>query len=329
MAEFGMHNRESRFFRIWAEWVVSHRALVALVIIGTTAFLASRLGKLQMDSNPDLWAPQKHPYVQTTNLLDQVFGGRNYTVIGIVPKQGDIYQPEVLAKVKRIQDSLELSPHAVKHNVLSFAARKVKQVKGGPDGMEVRPIMEKVPQTPEEMQRFREAVQSMPFYVNALISPDGKAVAVVADFKQDASTPNFITLNHDLHDIVDRERDGSVDIYLGGLPIVGEAADRQFMKMPILRRGAVDHHAGSILVIPEFSGNAIADADRHFERYLECRRDGLPRCPSRPSKHHYPDPGDGRCGWARDPDIEAILRGIWTLAGGRIHRSAGESAGGS
>jgi len=228
-----MQNRESRFFRIWAEWVVSHRALVALVIIGMTAFLASRLGKLQVDSNPDLWAPQKHPYVQTTNLLDQVFGGRNYTVIGIVPKQGDIYQPGVLAKVKRIQEALELSPHAVRHNVLSFAARKVKEVKGGPDGMEVRPIMEKVPQTPEEMQRFREAVQSMPFYVNALISPDGKAVAVVADFKQDASTPNFITLNHDLHEIVDRERDGSVDIYLGGLPIVGEAADRQFMKMPI------------------------------------------------------------------------------------------------
>jgi predicted RND superfamily exporter protein len=228
-----MKNRGSLFFRIWAEWIISHRALVAFVIVGITAFLGSRLGKLQMDSNPDLWAPQKHPYVETTNLLDQVFGGRNYTVIGIVPKQGDIYQPSVLAKVKRIQDALELSPHAVRHNILSFAARKVKEVKGGPDGMEVRPMMETVPQTPEEMQRFREAVQSMPFYVNALISPDGKAVAVVADFKQDATAPNFITLNHDLHEIVDRERDGTVDIYLGGLPIVGEAADRQFMKMPM------------------------------------------------------------------------------------------------
>lgn len=228
-----MQNRESRFFRLWAEWIISHRTLVALIILAATGFLASRTGRLQVDSNPDLWAPQKHPYVETTNLLDQVFGGRNYTIIGIVPKQGDIYQSSVLAKVKRIQEALELSPHAVRHNVLSFAARKVKQVKGGSDGMEVHPMMEIVPQTPEEMQRFREAVRSMPFYVNALISPDGKAVAVVADFKQDATAPNFITLNHDLHEIVDRERDGTVDIYLGGLPIVGEAADRQFMKMPI------------------------------------------------------------------------------------------------
>src|SRR5436305_12079000 len=105
-----MQTGGSRFFRVWAEWIVSHRALVAIVILGITGLLASRLGGLQMDSNPDLWAPQKHPYVETTNLLDQVFGGRNYTVIGIVPKQGDIYQSSVLAKVKRIQDALELSP---------------------------------------------------------------------------------------------------------------------------------------------------------------------------------------------------------------------------
>jgi predicted RND superfamily exporter protein len=140
-------NRESHAFRVWANWIITHRAFVAVVILAITGFLASHLGKLQVDSNPDLWAPQKHPYVVTTNLLDQIFGGRNFTVIGIVPKQGDIYQPSVLAKIKRIQDAIELSPHAVRHNVLSFAARKVKQVKGRADGMEVRPMMDKVPQT--------------------------------------------------------------------------------------------------------------------------------------------------------------------------------------
>src|SRR5258707_970275 len=92
------------------------------------------------------------------DLLEKVFGGRNLTVIGIVPKNGDVYQPAILAKIKRIQDQVELIPHAVRHNVLSFAARKVKQVKGGPDGMEVRPMMEKVPQTPEEIAALRKAV---------------------------------------------------------------------------------------------------------------------------------------------------------------------------
>lgn len=228
-----MDPAESRLLRAYARWIVSHRVLVALVILAITGFLISRLGQLRMDSNPDLWAPQRHAYVETTNLLEEIFGGRNYTVIGIVPKQGDVYQPQVLAKIQRIQADLELLPHAVRHNILSFAARKVKLVKGGPEGMEVRPLMETVPQSPEDIARLKAAVASMPLYINALVSPDGKAAAVIADFKQDESAANFIALNEGLHKIIDRERDASVDIYLGGLPITGEAADWQFMKMPM------------------------------------------------------------------------------------------------
>jgi uncharacterized protein len=228
-----MEPARSAVLRPYARWIVSHRLIVVAVILGITAFLASRLGTLQIDSNPDLWAPQRHPYVETTNRLDELFGGRNLTVIGIVPKRGDVYQPAVLAKVKRLQDGIELLPHAVRHNVLSLAARKIKQVSGAPDGMEVRPMMETVPRTAEEMARLKAAVASMPIYINALVSPDARAVAVIADFKQDETAPNFISLNEGLRALVDRERDDTVDLYLGGLPIVGEAADREFLKMPL------------------------------------------------------------------------------------------------
>src|SRR5687767_9335173 len=136
-----MHEKPNLFGR-YASWIISHRLPVVLLILLVTGFLISRLGSLQVDSNPNLWAPQKHVYVETTNLLEKVFGGRNLTVIGIVPKQGDIYQPHVLAKIQRIQQQVEQLPLAVKHNVLSLAARKVKQIKGGAEGMEVRPMLE-------------------------------------------------------------------------------------------------------------------------------------------------------------------------------------------
>src|SRR5262245_35455934 len=155
-----MEPARSTVFRPYARWIVRHRLIVVAVILGLTAFLASRLGRLQIDSNPDLWAPQRHPYVETTNRLDELFGGRNLTVIGIVPKHGDVYQPAILAKVKRLQDEIEPLPHAVRHNVLSLAARKIKQVSGAPDGMVVRPMMDVVPQTPEEMARLKAAVAS-------------------------------------------------------------------------------------------------------------------------------------------------------------------------
>jgi uncharacterized protein len=228
-----METDKSGYFRSYARWVISHRLLVTVVILGITAFLVTRFGKLQMDTNPNLWAPQKHVYVETTNLLEEIFGGRNLTIIGVVPKTGDVYQPAVLAKIKRIQEQVELIPHAVRHNILSFAAHKVKHLRGGPEGMEVRPMMEKIPQTPEEIDAFKKAVAAMPIYINALVSPDGKAAAVVADFKQDETVPNFIVMMAQLRKIVAAERDDSVDIYVGGLPAIGEAADLQFMKMPL------------------------------------------------------------------------------------------------
>lgn len=224
---------KSRFLQPYVRWITAHRLFVTFVILGMTAFLATRIGTLQFDSNPKLWAPQKHVYVETTNLLEEVFGGRNVTVVAIVPKQGDIYQPQILAKIKHIQEQIEQIPHAVRHNILSLAARKVKYIKGGLEGMEVRQMMESVPQTPAEIAKLKAAVASMPIYINALVSPDGKAASIIADFKEDENIPNKIVMLKDLRKIVDHERDDTVDIYLGGAPVIGEGANLQFMKMPM------------------------------------------------------------------------------------------------
>src|SRR5260370_29324703 len=133
---------ESSVFLRYAQWLIARRVLVGLDILGVTVCLVSRIGILQFDSNPELFAPQTHPYVVTTHLVEQVFGGKNVVVIGIPPKQGDVYQPEVLAKIKRIQDGVEQLPEAVRHNILSLASRKGKKIKGRAEGMEGPPMME-------------------------------------------------------------------------------------------------------------------------------------------------------------------------------------------
>jgi uncharacterized protein len=227
--EISMH-RNSGALRPFAEWVVARRLWVIVTLLGITIFLASRIGTLQYDSNPNVWAPQKHPYVVTTSLLEEVFGGRNITVIGITPRQGDIYQPEVLAKIKRIQQGVEQIPHVVRHNVLSIGARKVKAIKGTAKGMEVRQMLEMLPQTPAEVEKLKNAVASMPIYVNALVSPDGKSAAVIADFKGSA---NYTAMLKEMRQVVDRERDAAVDIHLGGTPAIGEAGEYHFTKMPM------------------------------------------------------------------------------------------------
>jgi predicted RND superfamily exporter protein len=224
---------ESGPFYRYAKFITDYRIAVIVLLLGVSLFLGSRISALKIDSDPDLWAPQAHPYVKTTNTLEKVFGGRNVTIVGITPVNGDVYQPAVLAKIERIQRGIENLPQAIKHNVVSLAARKVKSIKSSDDGMEVRSMMEKVPQTPEEIAALKDAVAHMPVYINSLVSPDGKTAAIIADFRTDKSHPSFTAMLAEVRNIVEKERDPTVEIHLGGLPTHGYWLEHHMKKMPL------------------------------------------------------------------------------------------------
>ncbi|MBI3777533.1 MAG: MMPL family transporter, partial [Gammaproteobacteria bacterium] len=225
--------KANHMMRRYAELIVRQRLWVLLAILGVTVFLVSRVTNLKIDMDPDIWMPQSHPYVKTTKVIEQIFTGRNITLIGLVPKQGDIYQPKILAKIQHIQDGIEVIPGAVRHNILSIAARKVKHIRGTTEGMEVRPMMDVVPQTPQELARLKAAIADSPIYLNALVSPDGKAAAIVADFRLSKDDPRYTPLYESIRKVVDAERDDSVTIHLGGGPVALAWFEFHMAKMPL------------------------------------------------------------------------------------------------
>lgn len=220
----------SRSLRAYASFIVSHRIAVIVLLLIATGFLMSRMGNLQIDNDPDLFTPPSHPYVVATHELERIFGGRNVTIIGIVPRHGDVFQPAVLDKVKHIQQRIELLPNAIRHNIQSLAARKVKVINGTADGMAVKPMMEEVPRTPEGIARLKAALAAMPLYSNILVSPDHRAAAVIADFK---TSQEFTAMLAGVRKIVSEESDSSVDVYLGGQTVIAAEAEHYFNQMPI------------------------------------------------------------------------------------------------
>ena len=96
----------------YARLLVRHRWLMLIGMLCVTAWLASRIGVLQLNNDPDIWAPQAHEFTKTTRELERVFGGRNITIIGIVARDGDIYDPAILQKIRHIQAGIEALPEA-------------------------------------------------------------------------------------------------------------------------------------------------------------------------------------------------------------------------
>lgn len=220
-------------FSIYANFIVQNRRWVIFFILLMTGFLGSRLMNLQVDMDQDTWVPQSHPFVKTTKVLEKMFGGREIVMIGIAPKHGDIFQPEILAKVERIQREIENMPEAIRHNVISLAANKVKDISGNSEGLTVQPMMAQVPNTPEQLADLKLRVERNQIYTNSLVAPDQKATAVIADFKLDYSKPSYEPLMIKLRAIMDRERTADINIYAAGLPVDFGSFEHNMMQMPI------------------------------------------------------------------------------------------------
>ncbi len=163
--------------RKYIELIVRYRRSVLAGALMITALLVSQIGHLKVVIDPNRFLPQSHPYVVTSNKVEDLFSARTVLVIGITAKQGTIYTPEILGKVERITTKLRSVPDVIKSDVLSFAARKAKSINGNDQGMDVLPIMSSAPATQAEADAVRARVRSNPAYDGILISADERSVA--------------------------------------------------------------------------------------------------------------------------------------------------------
>jgi predicted RND superfamily exporter protein len=118
-----------------------------------------------------------------------------------------------------------------KGSVFSLA-RRAKNITGTAGGLEVLPLIETIPKTGPEIEALREAVRNNPVYIDAIISRDGRTAAILADFNTDPG--GFQGIMGKVRPIVDRERDGSVEIAVGGRPVYLAQLERYSQRAELL-----------------------------------------------------------------------------------------------
>lgn len=217
----------------YIEWILKFRFLVIGLTLLITLFLGVQIKNLHIIIDPNTNLPQDHPYIIATNKIEALFGSKNVILVGITPKEGDIFQKSLLQKVEEITRELRQTPGVIKENVLSLAAPKAKWIKGTSEGMEVKPFIDnKIPTTPQEMETLKSAIRTNPVYYNAIISKDEKTASIIVEIKDPKG--GYQTIMGKIRKIVDRQRDPSVEIAMGGWPVYGEELERYSQRMGIL-----------------------------------------------------------------------------------------------
>jgi hypothetical protein len=203
--------------RTYADWVVRHRLLVVSVTACVTLFLAQRISRLQVIVDPNTLNPPDHPYVVASKRVEQLFGTKRVVLIAITARTGDVFTASILGKVQRITAALLAAPDLTTGSVLSLAAPRAKSITARGDELVVHPLMARLPATPEELAGVKRAVAQNPLWRDLLVSADGRTASIVADFVIESGGVRAVVDR--VRDIVDRERDASVDIALGGLTV--------------------------------------------------------------------------------------------------------------
>lgn len=211
-------NRINDLLRQYLKFIVSHPAWTIIAILLFTIFLGYSARNLQLINTSDLWMPHDNEYVKTTELVEEVFGRRNVVVIGISPVQGDIYQPDILLKISRMQEKLQTISEVKRSSVISLASHKVKGIHGTREGMEVTPLMAKIPETPQEIAVLKKRIAENPVYSGALVSADGKFAAIIAEVKLGRDDTGFSNVSKKINMVVDSELDQTVKLSIAGTP---------------------------------------------------------------------------------------------------------------
>lgn len=231
------------FLARWASQVIVYRRWILVTVMLVTLLAIFFSTHLRIVIDPAAILPQSHPFVSSKSILEGIFGERYTLAIMVTPKHGEITQPEVLGKVKRITDLLYRTEGVVKTTLLSAASNNARVILGNKDGFETKRFREVFGDT----ATFHAWLKANPIYQSTIVSKDLGSMAILAQFEPDPQGYDAILKR--VQPILDQERDDLMTIQLGGhinsLGNIERYSERMFFLVPlaILLIGLIHYEA--------------------------------------------------------------------------------------
>ena len=208
-------------------FILSFRLLILIIFLILTGFFGYKCIGLKLYDDPNKWPPKHNKKVLINDYLQEKFGGANRIMVQIRVKEGDIFNPQTLTKVKTITDEIRLIEGALPYCIYSLSDLKVKYMKGTEDSLVVRPLLDPFPDTPQLMEEVKYGVYHDPLVYGSLVSMEAKSTIIVADFRtgEEGEFPNLpktdpVAIFSQIDSIVKNARDANHVITYTGSPII-------------------------------------------------------------------------------------------------------------
>jgi uncharacterized protein len=216
-----------------ARFFIRHRRIgIALQFVIAVVCIWAMCG-LKLRDDPNAWPPRSDGFVRLNEQIMGSFGGGNSVSIEAVATDGTIFTSSHLNTIKAITDDLFLVTGVIPYGVRSISTLSSESYaflnKGTPDEtMSVTPIMPEAVSTQKEVATIRAAVSANPMLNGVLVSKDGKAALILADFRSQVpphalvkvATTDPVEIYRTVNEILKKHQSPGLILRTAGTPII-------------------------------------------------------------------------------------------------------------
>jgi len=204
-------------------WIVGLFGIISVILLGFAS-------QLKIDAGFEKQLPLKHPFVQSFLHYQDEFGGGDRVLFALSTKDGDIYTPDFLEKLKELTDEVFFLPGINRSSVTSLFTpnvRFIEIVEGGFVGGNVVPA--DFDFSEGAISQVRENTIKAGI-VGRLVAKDFSAALVSAELveidPQTSERLNYLTVAQKLEALrVDFEQDGFELHIIGFAKAIGDVAE--------------------------------------------------------------------------------------------------------
>ena len=217
-----IENSKTKMGRLdrFSYFMTKHRILVFVLICVLTVGFAVGASRIKGEVILQDMFPHGHAYLKLHERFSEVFGsGGSGVVIAIKAKKGDIFEKDILTKIKKMTDEISMWDEVYRTLTFSIASRAAKTVKAKAKGeISIESLMwPDVPQTSQYIELLKKQIFSDQAYKGILVSTDGSAALIMTEFKENISYEKSFSL---LRTLVKQYTNENISVHVVGYPVL-------------------------------------------------------------------------------------------------------------
>lgn len=192
--------------------IIRRRFFIVLAIVAATVVLGLGFRKFEVRNNLTEWLPDGDHIATLFNRIGEDFSSTKLLLVLVAPDGGDVFDEDVLRRVKKFSDAMKEEKRV--SSVISLS--NISNIRKMEGGIEVNDLIPEVPETPEEMAALREYALSREEFIDTVVSDDARYTGIMINVRDDADEVKFTG------EVVVPAADGEFGpvgkVFVGGLP---------------------------------------------------------------------------------------------------------------